>query len=308
MTRISFWPIALAVATLLAQAPKPKHINKMIDVLEQGQPIYYDSSHEGTEGGFELGKKDAQTWADYIVYDMEHAPYNIQALAEYMRGLAAGGPTRTGHRLPAVIAVVPVNGVDEATVRANAWQIQQVLATGIHGLLLAHADTPGAVRAFVEAARFPIHKQGVGQQGLQEGRRGVHGASTAAKIWGISTEEYLQKADPWPLNPNGELLLGVKIEDKYALANVQESLKIPGIGIGEGGPADMALSLGLPARHPVVREAGDRVFAVAKANRIFWNGINRDDAIDKIEAGYMIGFGPEAAETGRRYTKRSVPY
>jgi hypothetical protein len=39
------------------------------------------SSHEGTEGGFELGKKDAQTWADYIVYDMEHAPYNILELS-----------------------------------------------------------------------------------------------------------------------------------------------------------------------------------------------------------------------------------
>jgi hypothetical protein len=29
------------------------------------------SSHEGTDGGFELGKKDAQTWAAYMVYDME---------------------------------------------------------------------------------------------------------------------------------------------------------------------------------------------------------------------------------------------
>jgi 4-hydroxy-2-oxoheptanedioate aldolase len=184
-----------AVASLSAQSPNPRHINKMIDVLEQGQPVYYASSHEGIEGGFELGKKDAQTWADYIVYDMEHAPYNIQALAEYMRGLAAGGPTRTGHRTPAVLAVAPVNGTDEATVRASAWQFQQMLATGIHGILLAHADTPGGVRAFVEAVRFPIHKEGVGRQGLQEGRRGVHGASTAAKIWGISTEEYLDRAD-----------------------------------------------------------------------------------------------------------------
>jgi 4-hydroxy-2-oxoheptanedioate aldolase len=118
----------------------------------------------------------------------------------------------------------------------------------------------------------------------------------------------MQKADPWPLNPNGELLLGVKIEDKYALANVQESLKIPGISIGEGGPSDMALSFGLPVRHPTVKEANDRVFGVAKANKIFWNGINRDDAIDKIKQGYMIGFGPEAAEIGRKYTKRSMPY
>ena len=108
-----------------------------------------------------------------------------------MRGLVAGGPTRSGHRTPAVIVNVPVNGTDEAAVRANAWMFQQVLATGVHGVLLTHADTPGAVRAFVEAIRFPIHQQGVGK-GISEGRRGVHGAPTAAKIWGVSEQEYLR--------------------------------------------------------------------------------------------------------------------
>ena len=104
---------------------------------------------------------------------------------------------------------MPVNGTDEATVRANAWMFQQVLATGVHGVLLTHADTPGAVRAFVEAIRLPIHKQAVGH-GLSEGRRGVHGAPTAAAIWGVSQDEYLQKADTWPLNPEGELVIGLK--------------------------------------------------------------------------------------------------
>jgi ABC-type lipoprotein release transport system permease subunit len=56
---------------------------------------------------------------------------------------------------------VPVNGTDEATVRANAWMFQQVLATGVHGILLCRADTPGAVRAFVEAIRFPANRGGV---------------------------------------------------------------------------------------------------------------------------------------------------
>ncbi len=59
----------------------------------------------------------------------------------------------------------------------------------------------------------------------------MHGTPTAAQIWGISQDEYLDKADAWPLNPNGELLLGVKLEDKYALANAEENLKVPGIGI-----------------------------------------------------------------------------
>src|SRR5215831_20977125 len=87
-----------AAGTASAQTPKPKRINRAIELLEHGQPIYYTGSHNGNEGGFEQGKKDAQTWADYISYDMEHAPYDIKGLAEYMQGLAAGGPTRSGHR------------------------------------------------------------------------------------------------------------------------------------------------------------------------------------------------------------------
>src|SRR5579871_4484099 len=162
--------VSLAVcATLLADGPKPKHINRAIELLEQGQPVYYTGSHSGTAGTFEQGKKDAQTYADYISYDMEHAPFDVAGLAEYMRGLVAGGPTPTGHRTPAVIVNVPVNGTDEATVRANAWMFQQVLATGVHGILLTHADSPAGVRAFIEAVRFPIHKQGL-DKGLKEGR------------------------------------------------------------------------------------------------------------------------------------------
>src|ERR1700687_5771229 len=157
------------VTGTVAQMPKPKRINRAIELLEQGQPIYYAGSHSGTAGTFEQGKKDAQTFADYISYDMEHAPFDVKGLSDYMKGLVAGGPTKSGHRTPAVIVNVPVNGIDEAAVRANAWMFQQVLATGVHGIMLTHADSPGAVRAFVEAARFPIHKPGV-DKGINEGR------------------------------------------------------------------------------------------------------------------------------------------
>src|SRR5689334_19140263 len=232
-------PLVFGVVAMMAQngspAYKAKRINRAVELLADKQPIYYTGSHTGAPGGaggpqasFEQGKKDAQIYADYISYDMEHTAYDIVGLTAYMKGLVAGGPTKSGHRTPAVIVNVPVNGLDEASVRANAWMFQQVLATGVHGVLLTHADSPAGVKAFIEAVRFPIHKQGL-DKGLKEGRRGAHGTPTAAKIWGISGEQYLDKADAWPLNPNGELLLGVKIEDKYALANVEETLKIPGI-------------------------------------------------------------------------------
>jgi len=299
----------LIAAVAAAQAPKPKRINKAIELLGEGQPIYYTGSHEGTNGSFEQGKKDAQTWADYISYDMEHAPFDVKGLADYMRGLVAGGPTKSGHRTPAVIVNVPVNGTDEATVRANAWMFHQVLATGVHGILLCHADTPGAVRAFVESIRLPVHKQGV-DKGLNEGRRGVHGNSTAARIWGISTEEYQEKADVWPLNPNGELLIGLKLEDKYALANADQNLKVPGIGFAEWGPGDMALSLGARNQQaPEMVAARAKILAATKANKVFFlNTGTAANIVDMIKEGVMVVAGNEqAAEVGRKFTKRTMP-
>jgi 4-hydroxy-2-oxoheptanedioate aldolase len=308
------WFLILGVVIAAGQTPKPKRINRAIELLEQGQPIYYTGSHEGTEGSLEQGVKDAQTWADYISYDMEHAPFDVKGLAEYMRGLAKGGPTKSGHRTPAVIVNVPVNGTDEATIRANAWMFHQVLATGVHGILLCHADSPGAVRAFVEAVRLPTHKQGI-DKGISEGRRGVHGAPTAARIWGISTDEYLEKADVWPLNPNGEILLGLKLEDKYALANAEENVKVPGIAFAEWGPGDMALSLGVRGGGPgpmpaVLQQARAKVLAAAKANKIFFlNTVAPGNVIDMIKEGVMIGAGgQQAAEVGRKYTKREMPW
>ena len=294
-----------AAVVLTADTPKATRINRAIDLLSQGQPVYYTGSHEGTDGSFEQGVKDAQTYADYISYDMEHAPFDVKGLADYMRGLAKGGPTRSGHRTPAVIVNVPVDGTDEATVRANAWMFQQVLATGVHGILLCHADTPGAVRAFVEAVRFPAFG----------GRRGVHGNPTAARIWGIPESEYAEKADAWPLNPNGELLLGLKLEDKFALENAETNARVPGIAFAEWGPGDMAFSLGVknPPSGPMpqaLQAARQRVLAATKANKIFFlNSVNADNVVDMIKEGVMIGAADErAAEIGRRYSKREMPW
>jgi len=303
--------LAVGVQT---QAPyKAKRINRAIELLEAGQPIYYTGSHSGTSGTVEQGKADAGTYADYISYDMEHAPFDVHGLSEYMKGLAAAGPTRSGHKTPTVIVNVPVNGIDAATIRANAWMFHQVLATGVHGILLCHADDPGAVRAFVEAVRLPIHKQGVGA-GLSEGRRGVHGGPTAAPIWGITAEEYNQKADVWPLNPNGELLLGLKLEDKYAVANAEANLEVPGIAFAEWGPGDMALSLGVMGRgadqNPQMRANRNRVFAATKAHKIFFlESMSPENIIAEIKEGVMVGpASQKAAEIGRQFTKRQMPW
>ena len=306
--------VATWMGTPFAQTPKPKRVNKAIELLAQGQPIYYTGSHDGTDGGFNAGVADAQTYADYISYDMEHAPFDVKGLQDYMKGLVKGGPTKSGHRTPAVIVNVPVTGTDAATIRANAWMFTQVLATGVHGIMLCHADDPGAVRAFIEAVRFPNHMQGVGKN-LSDGRRGAHGTPNASQIWGVTQDEYVQKADAWPLNPDGELLLGLKLEDKYALENADANLKVPGVGFAEWGPGDMALSLGVrnSGRGPMpdsMKQARAKVLAATKANKIFFlNSMNQNDVIDMIKEGVMVGpANQRTAEIGRQFTKREMPW
>ena len=187
-----------------------KRINRAIELLEQGQPIYYTGGHTGHVLTHEQGRKDAHIWADYINVGMEHGSFNLAGLDAYMQGLVDGGPTASGHRTPTIIVEAPVEGASAEVVRYNGWQFRQILARGVHGILLCQVETPEAVAAFVEACRYPLNRIGVGAA-LGAGRRGVGSEPTTPAVWGVARPASLQKADPWPLNPAGELLLGLKI-------------------------------------------------------------------------------------------------
>jgi 4-hydroxy-2-oxoheptanedioate aldolase len=306
MLRRSLWLVILVAAaanvSVRAQgtAPaKPSRINRAIQMLEQGQPVYYTQ----TNGGYDEGKKLAQTPYDYITYEMEHGAFDISALRSFMRGLVDGGPTPTGHRTPTVIVTLPVLGFDEASMRANYWVVHQVLAAGVHGILLSHTRVPEAARLLVETARYPFAPK---VAGLAQGLRGSGSQGFAAQIWGVPANEYLRKADPWPLNKEGELLLGVKIEDSYALANAEKTTRVPGIAFAEWGPGDMGFwLLGPPqpdqVNHPDMRAARSRVLKATKEAKIFFlNSCNDKDVVAMLKEGVMICTG--GYEVGRKFT------
>jgi len=291
-----------------------ERINKAIELLDQDQPIYYVGGHTGAELSYESGQSLAKTYADYINVGMEHGVFDMAGLDQFMRGLVENGPTNSGHSTPAVIVEMPVEGNNADVIRANAWQFRQVLARGVHGILLCHAESPEAVKAFVEICRYPFHTIGVGTQ-LDVGRRGSAGQGSAAPIWGVSDDQYLEKADPWPLNPKGELMLGLKIENKRALQNVEMTIRVPGIAFAEWGPGDMGMSFGyrnIPSPYPVeMLEARDRVFLACKAAGVaFLEGASPNDVSDSIDQGVRIfsaGSNGEVADAGRSYTNRSMP-
>ena len=286
-------------------------VNRVIELLGQGQPVY---SSGVTEPTYVRGREEARTWADCLILDLEHHPFAPAALHAFMRGLVDGGPTASGHRTPAVIVTLPTDGSSEQVVRANAWMVRQALAAGVHGLLLCHAESATAVKAFVAAARYPFHKAGVGE-GLDEGRRGAGGQAPAAVIWGLSPEAYLDCADVWPLNPAGELILGLKIENRRALEEVEASTAVPGIAFAEWGPGDMGMAFGHKDAHdppypPEMTAARARVKAACDRTGVaFLEMVREGDVIDQIAQGVRIGAATAAAaEIGRRHTRRTLPW
>jgi len=291
-------------------------INRAIELLDQDQAIYYTGVHSFSRSflTYEQGKKDAKIWADYINIGMEHGSFDMAGLESYMDGLVDGGPTNSGHTTPAVIVELPVQGETEEIIRYNSWQIRQILARGVHGILLCEATTPEAVKAFVESCRYKINDIGVGY-GLKDGTRGVGSEFQARLKWGLDNDdEYRVKADPWPLNPDGELLLGLKIETMEGLNNCEQILSTPGIGFAEMGPGDMSMSMKIKRTpgepiDPRLIEASKRVKAACDKNGVkFLENGSEQNIKEVIDSGARViaGQNPKVAEIGRAYSKRTM--
>ena len=259
-------------------------INRAITLLADDRPVFYTGGHTGAELTFEAGMAMADTWADYINIGMEHGPLDIPGLNRFMQGMAS---VRTP--TPVVLVELPFEGREPDLVRANAWQIRQLLAVGVHGFLLCHAESPEVVGAVVEAMRYTF----------RGGTRGAGGEAAAATVWGITPQQYVDRADPWPLNPDGELLLGLKIENRRALANAFETAGVPGVAFAEWGPADMAMSYGHREKPrdgaaPELAAARRRVFDACKAAGIaFLDGCTEETLAAQLAEGVRISGGTE---------------
>jgi len=321
---------------------KPHRLNKCIELWQDGQPIYYTGA--GVEAGvdpYQQGIKMAKTWADAINYEMEHGLFDLKDLREFMRGLKDGGPTRSGHVMPTVFVTPPVIGLDEAYARANTWVLEQILCTGVMGIHICHARSAKAIETYAHmGSRYPFPDWPNTTKTQMRGLRG-NSADFAARLWGVSGGTYQHIADLWPMNPRGELIFGVKIEDIYADKEEAQTLAIPGIAFAEWGPGDHNLSLNGynsvedngESGHPVLRDATGKVTSdvsdlpnmeavrrqvldLCKKNKVmFLNAAEAEEGhnnvIQQIKDGTMMVSagreGEKVAQMGREFTKRKMP-
>ena len=203
---------------------------------------------------------------DGVVYEGEHNPWDIVGLRDAMqfmlnrREIAASGliaPTVTP------LARIPVNGVEQ-----GQWHAKQALDTGVYGVVWPHISTVEEAYNAVAACRYPR----LNSAPLYE-PRGIRGDGPvrAARYWGLTQQEYYSKADVWPLDPNGEILVVIQIEDTTGIHNLSDMLEnVPGIGailIGEG---DLGQELGFPRQydHPALLEAIAEIVSICKKHDV----------------------------------------
>ena len=243
----------------MADVPR---LNGIIRALEQGKHTFTAFSPAEIDSALAMSTSKF----DGCVFEMEHNPWDGKALRDCLQYMLNRAQiAKAGSIVPAVTPMVrvPVNGIEMAQ-----WHAKQALDMGCYGIVFPHISTVEEAYNAVGACRYPRLK--TAERYEPAGIRG-DGPTSAVRYWGLSQQEYYQKADVWPLNPQGEIFVILQIEDTKGIENLDDMLKnVPGIGailIGEG---DLGQELGYPRQyeHPEVLKWMAHVVKTCQANNV----------------------------------------
>ena len=216
-------------------------LNGVIRALEAGQPAFTCFQPAEVDSAFAI----STTKFDGVVFEMEHNPWDGRALRDGLQYLLNRAQiAKSGSLSPAVTPMVriPVNGVEK-----GQWHAKQALDIGCYGIVWPHISTVEEAYNAVAACRYPRLKTATNYE--PAGIRG-DGPTGAVRYWGLTQQEYYNKADVWPLDPNGEIFVILQIEDMRGVENLDKMLtEVKGVGailIGEG---DLGQELGIPRQY-----------------------------------------------------------
>jgi 4-hydroxy-2-oxoheptanedioate aldolase len=233
-------------------------LNGVIKALESGKPAFAPFSGAEISSALAI----SGTACDGVVFEMEHGPYDIKMLRDCMQYMLNRRQIATsGSIAPAVAPFVriPPNGGEH-----SQWIAKQVLDIGVYGIVWPHVSSVDEARNAVAACRYPRPREAKYYE--PAGQRG-DAPRAAARYWGLTDQEYYKKADTWPLNPDGEVLVVIMCEEKRAIANLPRMLEqVEGIGVVLIGEGDLSQDLGHPRQyeHPTVASAINEILAICK--------------------------------------------
>jgi 4-hydroxy-2-oxoheptanedioate aldolase len=253
--------VAVTIAAGMGAVPaaaQDVRLNRTVETLERDLPVFgIFTANLSLQNARALATSDL----DFLFIDMEHGPYDVETLRTFLLGMVnvrriaeSGSPQMTVTPL----VRIPMNGRENLE-----FIVKQVLDVGAFGVVFPFIETRAAAENAVSSMRYPPR-----QGDAQPEPRGKRGSSPGNATWFWGVGNYSQRADVWPLDPGGELLAVLQIESREGVENIDEIITVPGVGAIFVGPADLALSYGLPGSAPEVEAAIARVLAACRQHDV----------------------------------------
>lgn len=260
-------------------------INGAIDKLAKGKSlagaIMYDFS-------LYAAAQFAQSDLDFIIIDMEHRGMDFERLESFLLGTTNKAEIAKQGNLQ--VRVPPIVRIPTYGRSLNESIVKQVLDMGAFGIMFPAIENKEQALAAVSASRYPQLKGTKYPEPI--GRRG-NGNMPAAWFWGLTRPEYSTRADIWPANPQGELLLFLQVETVEGVKNINEILSVPGIGVLFVGPNDLSWSLGVAHGSPEHEEAIQVVLRACLARNIpAAITVTEADVVRRLKEGFRIASLP----------------
>jgi len=188
--------------------------NALRELLSQGKPAYGTMIQDVRTPS--VGQIMALAGCDFLFFDMEHGPFNLETVADMVRVTRLAG-------------VTPLVRVPDAEYHLMC----RPLDLGAQGIMIPRVETKAQVEHIVECTVYPP----LGRRGCSVNKG--HNDFVPQNLW-----EFSEQA-------NQENLIVLQIERRRAVESIEELLSVPGVGAAVIGPNDLALSLGIRSDDPL---------------------------------------------------------
>ena len=182
--------------------------NTLRELLNQGEPAYGTMIQDVRSSS--IGQIMALAGCNFLFFDMEHGPFNLETIADMVRVTRLAG-------------VTPLVRVPDAEYHLMC----RPLDAGAQGIMIPRVETKTQVKHIIECTTYPP----LGRRGCSVNKG--HNDFLSQELW-----EFSQQA-------NQENLIILQIERRRAVEGIEELLSVPGVGAVVIGPNDLALSLGI---------------------------------------------------------------
>jgi 2-keto-3-deoxy-L-rhamnonate aldolase RhmA len=182
--------------------------NTLRELLNQGKPAYGTMIQDVRSPS--IAQIMALAGCNFLFFDMEHGPFNLETIADMVRVTRLAGMT-------------PLVRVPDAEYHLMC----RPLDLGAQGIMIPRVETKTQVEYIMECTMFPP----LGRRGCSVNKG--HNDFASQNPW-----EFSEQA-------NQENLIILQIERRRAVEGIEELLSVPGVGATVIGPNDLALSLGI---------------------------------------------------------------